>query len=102
MTKNPLINACSATIYISIVAYLMYYGSHFAEPIDAVIMPIAMLSLFVLSAAVMAYIFGFQPVQLFLDGQKKEAANLFLKTLGTFAVVTAIIFLILIFISRST
>ncbi|MDB5224948.1 MAG: hypothetical protein JWO43_570 [Candidatus Adlerbacteria bacterium] len=48
--------------------------------------PIAMLSLFVFSASVMSYIFLYQPLQLFLDGEKKKAVDLFLKTLAAFAV----------------
>jgi hypothetical protein len=52
------------------------------------IMPIIMLSLLVLSVAVMAYIFGYQPLVLFLDNKKKEAISLFLKTVGIFGGIT--------------
>jgi hypothetical protein len=51
-------------------------------------MPIIMLSLLVLSVSVMAYIFGYQPLVLFLDDKRKEAISLFLKTVGIFGGIT--------------
>jgi hypothetical protein len=100
MTRNPLINALAAALYIIAVASFMYYGPRLAGPVDSVIIPIAMLSLFVLSAAVMGTLFFYQPVLLCLDGKKQEATTLFLKTLGTFALITLLIFVTLFFISR--
>lgn len=94
MTKNPLINAAAAFLYIIVVACVMYYGSEVAMPAKSVFAPIAILSLFTLSAAVMGYIFLFQPLQLYFDGKKKESVNLFSKTLGAFAIITTIILLI--------
>jgi hypothetical protein len=54
-------------------------------------MPIIILSLFTLSTAVMAYIFGYQPLRLFLEKKEKEAVSLFLKTVGIFGVTTIIL-----------
>lgn len=73
--------------------------SNYQSSIDEIIMPIIMLSLFTLSAAIMAYIFGYQPLQLFLDGKKKDAVSLFLKTVGIFGGITlglVIVYLLLI------
>lgn len=94
MSRNPFFNAGAATIYILIVASVMFYGTKFAGPSNSVIAPIAAISLFTLSAAIMAYVFGYQPALLFLDGKKKEAVNLFLQTVGVFAAVTAVILLL--------
>jgi hypothetical protein len=58
--------------------------------------PIVIISLFTLSAAMMGYLFLFQPLQLYLDGKKKLAVNLFIQTLATFAGLTAL-FLVLYF-----
>lgn len=92
MTKNPLSNALAAIAYIIIVASTMYYGSASAgQTEDSVFAPIAMISLFTLSAAVMGYIFLGTPLQLYLDNKKKEAVNLFLRTVAIFAGVTVII-----------
>lgn len=95
MTKNPFINALSATAYIAAVACFMFYGKFiFGNREDTILMPIMMLSLFVLSAASMACIFFFQPVQLYLDGEKKAAADLLLKTIVIFAGTTLVVILL--------
>ncbi len=93
MTKNPILNALIATAYIALVASIMFYAPRFADKKDTVFTPIAVLSLFTLSAAVMGYIFLSNPAQLFVTGKKKEAVNLFLRTVGVFAVITALVFI---------
>lgn len=93
MSKNPFVNALAATLYIVIVASVMFYGTAHVKA-NSVIAPIAILSLFTLSAAVMAYVFCYQPLQLYLGGKRKEAVDLFLKTVGIFGVVTVIILLV--------
>jgi len=42
-------------------------------------------SLFVLSAAVMGYLFISEPIMLCIDGEKKHAVKAFLSTVGIFA-----------------
>ncbi|OGK11568.1 hypothetical protein A2954_01775 [Candidatus Roizmanbacteria bacterium RIFCSPLOWO2_01_FULL_37_12] len=71
----------------------MFYGSKFSEsgPDNTIIEPIEFISLFTLSAAVMGFIFGYQPAQLYFDGKKKLAVNLFLQTIAYFAVITSLI-----------
>lgn len=91
MTQDTLYNAVLATGYITLVASIMYYAPRWAGPAESVLVPIAVLSLFVLSAAVMGYIFFYQPVQLYLAGRQKEGINLFLKTVGFFAGITALL-----------
>jgi len=46
----------------------------------------------VLSVAIMAYIFFFQPIQMYLDGDKRGAVSLFTKTLLFFAIITLVVF----------
>jgi hypothetical protein len=92
MTKNPIINALGAFAYIVIVASAMFYGSNYAgQSEESLIAPIAMISLFTLSAAVMGYLFLSQPLQLYLDDKKKEGVNLFVRTLAIFAGLTILI-----------
>lgn len=100
MTKNPVINALTALGYISLVASVMFFGTKLAgsKPDDSVLAPIAFISLFTLSAAVMGYIFLSNPLQLYLDGKKKEGINLFVKTLGIFGVITAAVLSIVFFL----
>jgi hypothetical protein len=88
MTKNPLYNALAALVYIIAIVLGMTYISTIQTKMDDFLMPIIMLSLLVLSVAVMAYIFGYQPLVLFLDDKKKEAISLFLKTVGIFGGIT--------------
>ncbi len=95
MTKNPFINAACATAYISFIALFMTFGNQLFGPKDTILTPIAVLSLFTLSAAVMAYLFLYQPLLLLLDGHKKQAATLFLRTVGAFAGITALVFVLI-------
>ena len=97
MTKNPFINAVLASLYICGVAFVMYYGTKLGGQKDTIVVPIAVISLFTLSAAVMGYLFLYTPFQLYFDGDKKGAANLFLHTVGVFAGITFLILLTLFF-----
>lgn len=95
MTKNPLINAVAATLYIAGISLVMSNGNKLFGTHDTFLTPIAVLSLFTLSAAVMAFVFAYQPLMLFLEGQKKRAVNLFLQTVGVFAAITVLIFVVM-------
>ncbi len=95
MTKNPFINAFAVLLYIVLIASVMFYGTKNLGPADSFIAPIAMISLFTLSAAVMGYLFLFKPVILYFDNKKKEAIDLFLKTLVIFGGITVVILLLL-------
>lgn len=69
----------------------MAYGTkNIANTPDTFAAPVAILSLFTLSAAVMAYIFGYQPFQLYFENKKKAALDLALKTILVFAGLTII------------
>lgn len=97
MTKNPILNALAAFAYIAVVASFMSYVEKVgtAQPDKTILGPIAFISLISLSVASMGYIFFSNPIQLFLDGKKKEAVNLFVKTLITFGVITiALLFIV--------
>lgn len=96
MTKNPFLNAVAAALHIALIALVMFYGLKTVKD-ETILIPITVLSLFVLSAAVMGSIFFYQPVRLYLDGEKSQAVNLFFKTLAVFAAVTAA-FLVILFV----
>jgi hypothetical protein len=91
MTKNPIYNALAALAYIVAIVLGITYMPTIQTPAQNLIMPILMLSLLTLSVAVMAYIFGYQPLVLFLDNKKKEGVSLFLKTVGIFGGVILIL-----------
>jgi len=90
MTKNPVLNALAAALYIGLVSSVIFFGQRLVDPVDNVLMPITMLSLLSLSVAVMAYAFFYQPVLMFLEGKKTEAVKLGIHTVGAFAVITAL------------
>ena len=96
MFKNPIINALCAAGYISLVVSVINLISltHKNKP-DTAFAPVVFLSLLTLSVTVMAFLFFYQPLQLFIEGKKKEAVNLFVKTVGVFAVFTAGVLILL-------
>lgn len=92
MTKNPIVNALLAVLYICAVVSIMYFGSSLAVHVEkTLLLPIAMLCLFSLSVAVMAFVFFYQPVLMYMEGEKARAVKLGLQTVGAFAVITAIL-----------
>jgi len=95
MTKNPILNALGALVYIVIVSSILYGGAMLKVGQNAIIAPIAMVSLFTLSAAVMGYIFLYQPIQLFLENKKQQAVRVFIRTVGAFGFMTFCIFVAL-------
>lgn len=95
MSKNPFQNGILASLYIFLVVSVITFAGKFADKPDSFLAPVAFISIFTLSAAVMAYLFCFQPVQLYLDGKKKQAVELFTKTLAVFGVITLLILIIL-------
>lgn len=90
MTKNPFLNAGAAFAYIITIVLVMSWGTKMVHGPDTFMAPIAVVSLFTLSAAVMGYIFCYQPIQLYFDGKKKQGFTLFLQTTGFFGVFTII------------
>ena len=91
MTKNPILNALAALAYITLVATVMFYGiRNTGQGKDTVLIPIAMLSLFSFSAATIGYVFLSQPLQLYLDGKKKESVKLITQTIAIFGAITAL------------
>jgi hypothetical protein len=96
MSKNPFINSLTASAYIVLIVLVMNLGTKMIGQTNSFMAPIAVISLFTLSAAVMGYLFCYQPVQLYFDGKKKQAVRLFLQTVLVFGIITAL-FLILLF-----
>ncbi len=96
MSKNPFINALCASAYIILIVSVMTFVT---QPLrnkpDTFFAPITVLFVLTLSVAVMAYLFFYQPLLLFIEGKKKEAVNLFVKTVGIFAVFTAVVLILL-------
>ena len=96
MSKNPLLNALGASGYIILVVSVMTLLSQTQKnKPDTFLAPVLFLSLFTLSVAVMAFVFFYQPLQLFLEGKRKRAVNLFLQTVVVFSCITTLVFALL-------
>jgi uncharacterized membrane protein YidH (DUF202 family) len=96
MSKNPIVNALSAAGYIGlVVSVLNFISLTQSNKPDTAFAPVVFLSMLTLSVTVMAILFFYQPLQLFTEGKKKEAVNLFVKTVGVFAAFTAVVLLLL-------
>ncbi|MEK7063372.1 MAG: hypothetical protein AAB955_01620 [Patescibacteria group bacterium] len=92
MTKNPILNALAALLYIGVlVGALSTFVDSELETAAPLLIPAVMLSLFTLSAAVMGMIFFYQPFRMYFDGEKSQAFTLVIQTIGSFAVVAAIL-----------
>jgi hypothetical protein len=92
MTKKAFVNAIVAELYILLVVGVLNFGAKVQIGKDNTFLaPLAMISLFTLSTAVMAYVFASQPLQMFLEGKKKQGVTLFVKTVGIFAILTVVL-----------
>lgn len=97
IVKHAIINALATALYVILIASLITsLGSMVPVENKTVLAPIAMLMLFVFSAALTGFLVFGRPVMWYLDGKKREALSLLFYTLGIFFVITIIAFLILI------
>lgn len=98
--KKPLLHAFGAALYIVFIVSITFtVGQLLKEQNDTILAPMTMLSLFVLSAAVMGYLFISEPLYLLVENKKKEAITFFAKTVGFFACFV-VIFAIVLFIYK--
>ncbi len=97
IVKNAIINSFCASLYIILIVSLIYLGgqSFFGEE-ETILIPIAMLMLFVFSAAFTGSLIFGKPIMWYLDGKKREALSLLMITLGIFLTIPIIILLSLI------
>jgi hypothetical protein len=94
MSKNPFINALAAAGYISLLATTVFTMPNYITDNElGMIAPILFLSLFVISAALMGYLFVYPSVHLLIEGKHAEATKLFLSTVASFAGITVAILL---------
>ncbi len=90
MSKSPVLNAFASSLYIIFIASVMNWGTKMVSHPNSFLAPIAVISLFTLSAAVMGYLFCYTPATLYFDGKKKQAVKLFLQTVVVFGLLTAV------------
>lgn len=100
MKTNPFYNAILALAYIvAIVSGLSLAPHALGLQQQSILYPMAALALLVLSVALMAYLFFYQPVALLLDGHREKAVKFFLQTVGAFAIGTLVILLVTVIVN---
>lgn len=102
MSQNPFINALVAAGYISLLVTAIFNSPKLISDNELGMMaPILFLSLFVISAAMMGYLFIYQPIRYLIEGKQAEATKFFLSTLFYFAGVIGVIILAWFLLSTS-
>jgi hypothetical protein len=96
LIKISLVNSIVAALYISAVAPLMSNGQKLFGNTNGVFGGIAILMLFVISAAVMGFTILGKPLMMYLDGFKKEALKLFYLTITWLVLIAAMVFICLV------
>lgn len=87
-------HALLVVLYTSGIASIMFNSKTLFKQQDTVFTPIAILMLFVLSAAIVGALVLGRPILLYLDGKKPEALKMFGYTLGWLALATFAFFLL--------
>ena len=99
--KRALLNAFLTTLYIVAVGLFMYYGSQMKiGRTNSFLAPIALLTLFVFSASLTGFLIVGKPLQLYIDGKKKDALSLLSYTLVYLFVATVVFLFLLITFTR--
>lgn len=99
MLKNPFLNAIYSAVYIALIVQIMGGVTSTKSLESTLFIPMIMLSLFVLSAAIMAVLFFYEPARMYLAGKRQEAVIFFSKTLAAFAAIVAV-FLVALFLLK--
>lgn len=94
--KRAFINSVGTFAYIILVVLFVSSLQRFQHAEEVMFIPIAMLLLFVCSAAITGFLVFGKPVMLYIDGKKKEAVSLLGHTIGILVLLTVISFTFLI------
>jgi len=86
MTKKPLTHASLAALYIASFVSSGYIVSIFAGDTETILIPMTVLSLLVISVALMGYLFISEPLFLAIEGKRRESVSFFFYTVGYFAI----------------
>jgi hypothetical protein len=94
--KNALINSLLTAVYIVVISLLIHFlGNNLPEPENSIVPLIAMLLLFVFSAALTGFLVLGRPIIWYIDGKRKQAVSLLLYTLALLFIIIVIAFIIL-------
>jgi hypothetical protein len=95
--KRAAVDAAATGLYVTAVGLFMYFAGQSKAGINnPLLAPIAVLLLFVSSAAITSWLVFGKPALLYLDGKKKEALKLLGYTIGFLLTLTFIVIILLI------
>ena len=96
--RYAIVDSFGTALYVAVIASLMYSieGGFFPE--KTFLAPIAMLMLFVFSAAFTGILVFGKPIMWYIDGKKKEAIALLSYTLAIFLAIIALVWTVLLLI----
>jgi len=99
--KSSIINGLVTSLYVILIAaFIYYFGNSSFAPNNSVFIPIAMLLLFVFSAAFTGILVFGKPILWYMEGKKREALSLLFYTLGVFFIITILAFLVMILLTN--
>lgn len=94
--RYALINSFGTALYVAMIASLMssMEGGFFPE--KTILAPIAMLMLFVFSAAFTGFLVFGKPIMWYIDGKKKDAIALLSYTMAIFLAIIVLVWVVLL------
>lgn len=98
--RKAFLNAIATAAYIVLVVLFVFSLQAFQGQPETIIIPMAMLMLFVCSAAITGFLVFGRPIMWYLDGKKKDAISLLAHTLGMLFIITIIFFVFMILYYR--
>lgn len=94
IVKNALVNSVGTLLYVILIATFFYFAETLfgqnGEEDKVFLIPVVMLLLLILSAAITGSLVFGRPILWYLDGRKKEALSLLLYTFGFIALIIVI------------
>ncbi len=100
LIKRSFLNVLGTVAYVSVVAVIMSHGSQIFGKKDTALTPVAVLMLFVLSAAVTGSLVAGKPLLMYLNNEKSDAIKLFIYTLCWLALATLILFAVMAIMNK--
>ncbi|MEK6858889.1 MAG: hypothetical protein AABX53_03180 [Nanoarchaeota archaeon] len=96
LLKRALIDSVGTAAYIALIVTFIFSLQVFQGSKETILIPMAMLLLFVCSAAITGFLVFGKPAMLYVDGKKKEAISLLGHTIGMLVLITLVFFISLL------
>jgi len=93
--RNSLVNSLLVSIYVLLVASLMWKGDVIFGTMDQPLGVATFLMLFTISAGIVGTLVLGKPLMLYLDGKKKEGVAMLISTLLILLILTSISLIIM-------